>query len=73
MRLNPALQIPNTATQTDMQPDPETRLKLSLSARTLLRLLVQGQICAMDFRCLDCETHQWVRRLLKKSCARRLR
>ena len=31
------------------------RLRLELSAETLLRLLASGQLCAADFRCLDCD------------------
>ncbi|MBN2702368.1 MAG: hypothetical protein JXR29_13060 [Methylothermaceae bacterium] len=48
------------------------RLRLELSAQTLLRLLENSQLYAADFRCLDCETHRWVRRLLVESCIQKL-
>jgi hypothetical protein len=43
-------------------------LRLEISAETLLRLLANGQLCAADFRCLDCESKQCIWRLLLMSC-----
>ncbi len=48
------------------------RLRLEVSAQTLLRLLVGGQVCAADFRCLDCESKQCVWRILLMSCEKTL-
>lgn len=45
-------------------------LRLEISARTLLRLLASGRLCAADFRCLDCESKRCVWRLLLKSASR---
>lgn len=47
-------------------------LRLELSAETLLRLLASGELCAADFRCLDCESKQCVWRLLLMSCEKTL-
>lgn len=69
MRLNASLAAPHKAVIPG--PESEIRLHLALSARTLLRLLENGQLCAAEFRCLDRETHRCVRRLLMKSCVRR--
>ncbi len=44
--------------------------RLELSAQTLLRLLASGQLCAADFRCLDCESKHCLRRLVLMSCAK---
>ena len=47
-------------------------LRLEVSAQTLLRLLAGGQLCAADFRCLDCESKQCVWRILLMSCEKTL-
>ena len=43
-------------------------LRLEIGAQTLLRLIASGQLCASDFRCLDCESKHCVWRLLLMSC-----
>lgn len=43
-------------------------LRLEVSVETLSRLLASGQLCAADFRCLDCESKQCVWRLLLMNC-----
>lgn len=43
-------------------------LRLEVSVETLLRLPASRQLCAADFRCLDCESKQCVWRLLLMSC-----
>lgn len=47
-------------------------LRLELSAAALLRLLIRRQLCAADFRCLDCESKHCVWRLLLMSSAKTL-
>jgi len=59
MRLNSSVSV----TPQSVISEPETQLHLALPARTLLRLLENGQLCAVEFRCLDRETHRCVRRL----------
>lgn len=49
-----------------------TPLRVEISEETLYRLLREGQVCAADFRCLDCRTKQCLRLLCLKSCARRI-
>jgi hypothetical protein len=44
-------------------------LRVEITAATLLPLLAGGQVCAADFRCLDCESKQCLRRLCMQSCA----
>ena len=44
-------------------------LKLEISADTLLRLMVSGQLCATDIRCLDCTSKTCMWKLLLKSTA----
>jgi hypothetical protein len=45
------------------------RLRLEMSEEMLSRLLTIGQVCAADFRCLDCESKQCLWRLCLESCA----
>jgi hypothetical protein len=48
-------------------------LRVEITAARLLHLLAGGQVCAADFRCLDCESEQCLRRLCIQSCAMPLR
>jgi hypothetical protein len=48
------------------------RVRLEMSEDMLRRLLTAGQVCAADFRCLDCESKQCLWRLCLESCATNL-
>ena len=50
----------------------DNRMRLELSPQTLQRLLSSGQLCAADFRCLDCATKHCVWRLMARHCAHSL-
>ncbi len=45
-------------------------VRLELAATTLNRLLETRQLCAVDFRCLDCESKQRVWRMCLMNCAK---
>lgn len=47
-------------------------MRLELSSQILQRLLTSGQLCAADFRCLDCATKHCVWRLMARHCAHSL-
>ena len=47
--------------------ETKRRVRLELSADTLLRLLKNGEVSASSFRCLDGDTKQCVRQLLLDS------
>ncbi len=47
-------------------------MRLELSSQTLRRLLTSGQLCAADFRCLDCTTKHCVWRLMASRCTHSL-
>jgi hypothetical protein len=55
-----------------MKTKQPKRLCVEISAEKVLRLLVQGQVCAADFYCLDCSSKQILWRLCLKSCAGRI-
>jgi hypothetical protein len=38
----------------------EQLVRVEVDADTLNRLLASGQVCAADFRCLDCESKQCI-------------
>jgi hypothetical protein len=44
-------------------------VRLEMSEDMLRRLLTAGQVCAADFRCLDCESKDCLWRLCLESCA----
>ena len=45
------------------------KLRVEISAATLSRLLALEQICAAEFRCLDCSSKQCLWKLCLESCA----
>ncbi|MBN4079007.1 hypothetical protein JYT26_00030 [Beggiatoa alba] len=47
-------------------------VRLEISAERLSRLLETSQLCAADFRCLDCESRCCVRNLCRRNCSRYL-
>lgn len=51
-----------------MGGDAEQRVRLEMSEKTLKSLLTAGQVCAADFRCLDCKSKQCLWRLCLESC-----
>lgn len=64
--------VPKTEAVVSNTAAVNARLRLEVSAQTLLRLLVGGQVCAADFRCLDCKSKQCVWRILLMSCEKTL-
>ena len=62
----------NRAANEPAHPIGEDCLRLEIGAETLLRLMASGQLCAADFRCLDCESKHCVWRLLLMSCKKTL-
>ena len=44
-------------------------VRVEISTATVSRLLVEGQVCAAEFRCLDCRSKQCLWRLCLQSCA----
>ncbi len=65
--------VPESADEAEGLSVMKDCLRLEVSAETLLRLLASGQLCAADFRCLDCESKQCVWRLLLMSCEKTLK
>jgi hypothetical protein len=53
---------------TAMPNTPSTNLRIEIAEETLTRLITDGQVCAADLRCLDCESKQCLWRLCLKSC-----
>ena len=53
-----------------METEKNKPVRVEVAETTLLRLLSHGQVCAADFRCLDCESKQCFRRLCLKSCVK---
>jgi hypothetical protein len=51
-----------------MGMNAEKRVRLEMSETTLRSLLTAGQVCAADFRCLDCESKKCLWRLCLESC-----
>ena len=43
-------------------------LRIEINEKTLLRLLAEGQVCAAEINCIDCESKQCLCRLLLRSC-----
>jgi len=64
--------VGNRAANESEHPIGEHCLRLEIGAETLLRLMASGQLCAADFRCLDCESKHCVWRLLLMSCKKTL-
>ena len=54
-----------------MQASRNNQIRVEIAEETLLRLLAGGQVCAADFRCLDCKSKQCLWNLCLKSCANR--
>jgi hypothetical protein len=50
----------------------EQWVRVHVDAKTLNRLIAAGQVCAADFRCLDCESKQCIWRLCLTNCASKL-
>jgi hypothetical protein len=51
----------------------EQLVRVEVEAETLNRLLAAGQVCAADFRCLDCESKRCIWRLCLINCASELK
>ena len=45
-------------------------IKLEIKASTLRRLLETRQVCATDFRCLDCSSRRCMKDLCLQTCLR---
>jgi hypothetical protein len=56
----------------DMAIVGEQLVRVEVEAETLNRLLAAGQVCAADFRCLDCESKRCIWRLCLINCASKL-
>jgi hypothetical protein len=50
----------------------EQRIRVEVDTETLNRLLAAGQVCAADFRCLDCKSKQCIWRLCLLNCTNEL-
>lgn len=50
----------------------EQRVRVEVDTKILNRLLAAGQVCAADFRCLDCKSKQCIWRLCLLNCASKL-
>ncbi len=48
--------------------DQEMTLKLEIKRSTLKRLLETKQVCASDFRCMDCITKRCIQELCLETC-----
>ncbi|OEE57433.1 hypothetical protein A1OO_16225 [Enterovibrio norvegicus FF-33] len=48
------------------------KVKIEISANTLERLFVQGQLCAAEFSCLNAESKQVVQSLCLNTCMHRI-
>ncbi|RZB33401.1 MAG: hypothetical protein SRB2_04040 [Desulfobacteraceae bacterium Eth-SRB2] len=48
-------------------------VRVEVDAKTLNRLLAAEQVCAADFRCLDCESKRCIWRLCLLNCTSRLK
>ena len=48
------------------------RVRVEVTEETLNRLLTRGQVCAADFRCLDCKSKKCLWQLCLKSCTARV-
>jgi hypothetical protein len=46
----------------------QTSVRVEITAATLSRLLADGQVCAADFHCLDCQSKQCLWRLCLTNC-----
>jgi hypothetical protein len=57
----------------DMAIVGEQWVRVQVDAKTLNRLLAAGQVCAADFRCLDCKSKQCIWRLCLLNCANKLK
>jgi len=51
-----------------MGRNAENKVRLEMSEKTLKSLLTANQVCAADFRCLDCASKQCMWRLCLESC-----
>jgi hypothetical protein len=49
----------------------EKWVRVEVAPETLRRLLTAGLVCAADFRCLDCDSNECVRRLCLATCLRK--
>jgi len=47
-------------------------MRVEVTEEMLTRLLAAGQVCAADFRCLDCTSKQCLWRLCLESCTNRV-
>lgn len=43
-------------------------VRVELTEETIARLLARGEVCAADFRCLDCRAKNCLWRLVLSSC-----
>ena len=43
-------------------------VRVEITEETVVRLLLEGRVCAADFRCLDIRSKQCLRRLCLESC-----
>ena len=48
--------------------DQDVTLKLEIKRSTLKRLLESKQVCASDFRCMDCITKRNIQELCLETC-----
>jgi hypothetical protein len=56
----------------DMAIVGEQWVRVKVDAKTLNRLLAAGQVCAADFRCLDCKSKKCIWQLCLLNCANKL-
>lgn len=63
-----AIQKIDIADKTQNVEEDEVILKLEIKRSTLKRLLETNQVCASDFRCLDCITKQQIKNLCLQTC-----
>ncbi len=47
-------------------------VSVEIAEETLARLLIEGRVCAADFRCLDRRSKQSLHKLCMKSCVRNM-
>lgn len=50
------------------EEDENMMLKLEIKRGTLKRLLETNQVCASDFRCMDCISKQQIKNLCLQTC-----
>ena len=48
------------------------KMRVEVTEETLSRLLSSGQVCAAEFRCLDCKSKECLWNLCLKSCTNNL-